>query len=404
MWDRAFHVGLFRFALTFDPSPIVHDPTTTMRHLLLSAFLLAHTIAPAQQKGLPTIRASRPEVDITENGVLHRGAWTISPQLKPDVYATSTQGGRVTFHTDLDSISFSVGPGEVHDFIILRGKQKAWTRIAYKPSFQEVLQGASAFGPAGTRPFPAFTYQSPDAPELVALRTALDLDSIAGQGNEISRMLEVMHWLHDLVPHDGQHGNPEVMNAMSMIAACKRDHRGLNCRGLATVLNECYLALGFKSRFLTCLPYDTADADCHVIDMVWSTDLKKWIWLDPTQDAWVMDGTGMLLGPAEVRERLIDGRPLILNPDANWNHRISSLREDYLMGYMAKNLYRFECPLASCYGSESPGTNKTVAYVDLLPLDFHTQTPDVEHSTNTTGNGWVVYRTNDAAAFWAPPQ
>jgi hypothetical protein len=74
-----------------------------------------------------------------------------------------------------------------------------------------------------------------------------------------------------------QSRNPAVKNAMSMIAVCKRDNRGLNCRGLATVLNECYLAMGFKSRFVTCLPKDSLniDPDCHVINAVYSNTLKK---------------------------------------------------------------------------------------------------------------------------------
>jgi hypothetical protein len=132
------------------------------------------------------------------------------------------------------------------------------------------------------------------------------------------------------------HDNPIVKNAMNMITECRRDKKGLNCRGLATVLNECYLSMGFKSRFVTCMPRDSVFTDCHVINMVWSNDLKKWLWMDPTNDAYVMNEQGQLLGIAEVRERLINGKPLILNPDANWNHKSSAVKEEYLCNYMAK--------------------------------------------------------------------
>lgn len=377
------------------------------RTILIPGFVAALLAAPiaalAQPKGLPVVLSDSMSADVFVDGVLDPGGWSIVPEAKPDPYSSAVHGARITFRTNRDSITVVVDSTQMKDFIIQVGRKKAWTRVQYKPSFREVLRKATRFNTADPRQVLAFTYQPADAPELVALRTAFKLDSIAGQGNEIARIMEVMHWLHDLVPHDGQHDNPVVRNAMSMVAECKRDHRGLNCRGLSTVLNECYLALGFKSRFLTCLPNDSTDTECHVINMVWSNDLKKWIWIDATHDAIVMDENGTPLGPWEVRERLIDGRTLILNPDANWNHRLSSVREEYLYNYMAKNLYRFECPAHSCYDTETGADGKRVDYVELLPLHHHTQKPDVVERKGGSGNTVATYRTNDPGRFWAAP-
>jgi hypothetical protein len=377
------------------------------RTILIPGFVAALLAAPiaalAQPKGLPVVLSDSMSADVFVDGVLDPGGWSIVPEAKPDPYSSAVHGARITFRTNRDSITVVVDSTQMKDFIIQVGRKKAWTRVQYKPSFREVLRKATRFNTADPRQVLAFTYQPADAPELVALRTAFKLDSIAGQGNEIARIMEVMHWLHDLVPHDGQHDNPVVRNAMSMVAECKRDHRGLNCRGLSTVLNECYLALGFKSRFLTCLPNDSTDTECHVINMVWSNDLKKWIWIDATHDAIVMDENGTPLGPWEVRERLIDGRTLILNPDANWNHRLSSVREEYLYNYMAKNLYRFECPAHSCYDTETGAEGKRVEYVELLPLHHHTQKPDVVERKGGSGNTVATYRTNDPGRFWAAP-
>jgi hypothetical protein len=61
--------------------------------------------------------------------------------------------------------------------------------------------------------------------------------------------------------------------------------------------------------------------------------------MDPTNDAYVMDERGLLLGPGEVRERLISDRPVRLNEDANWNHRSKVVADQYLYDYMAKNLF-----------------------------------------------------------------
>lgn len=269
-----------------------------------------------------------------------------------------------------------------------------------------ILQHAEKYNLHDTTVVPVFTYQNASQPELVALRKALNLDSIAGAGNEVSKILNLLHWIHNLVPHDGNHENPVVKNALSMIAVCKKDNRGLNCRGLATVLNECYLSMGFKSRFVTCLPKDSLgiDPDCHVINMVYAVSLKKWIWIDPTHDAYVMNEKGELLGPEEVRERLIHQKPLILNPEANWNHKMSTIKENYLYQYMAKNLYMLQCPVRSEYDTETVSAGKTFTYVQLTPLDYFKQSPrkKVSHREKSQVD-YIYYTTNDPTAFWQAP-
>lgn len=269
-----------------------------------------------------------------------------------------------------------------------------------------ILRKAEKYNALEKRELPVFTYQPSNNPHFVELRKAFNLDSVAGGGNEVSKFLSMMHWIHNLIPHDGNHSNPDVMNAMSMINTCKKEKRGLNCRGLAIVLNECFWAMGFKSRFVTCLPKDSLgiDQDCHVINMVYSYTMKKWLWIDPTFDAYVMNEKGELLSIEEVRERIINDKPLILNPDANWNHSSSQTKEDYLYRYMAKNLYMLECPVQSEYNLETKETGKNYEYIRLLPFDYFKQKPDVVTVENKESNfKRVTYRTNDPEAFWAMP-
>ena len=269
-----------------------------------------------------------------------------------------------------------------------------------------IIKKAGQYNSNEKRELPKFSYQSPDNPNLVALRKAFNLDSIAGFGNQVSRILNLLHWIHNLIPHDGNNGNPAVMNAMNMIAVCKKENRGLNCRGLATVLNECYLSMGIKSRFVTCLPKDSLgiDNDCHVINMVYSTQLKKWLWIDPTFDAYVMDEKGELLGMEEVRDRIINDKPLILNPEANWNHKNSQTKEYYLYTYMAKNLYLLECPLSSEYDTETRQEGKSISYMQLIPLDYFKKSLEMSTSTsNQNKTTFIKYRTNNPNIFWQAP-
>lgn len=371
----------------------------------LSFCLLITACSLLAQTHLKVIKASSKMVDIRDGSNFKKGYWTITPDAKPDVYATSAKNERVTFYTDQDSISFNVKPGSVYDFIILlNGKDSALTQVKYIPSKLDILKQAANYNPADQRSVPTFTYQSKNDPNLVALRKGLNLDSIAGGGAEISKILNLLHWVHNLIPHDGNHDNPVVKNAMSMIAECKKEARGLNCRGLATVLNECYLSLGIKSRFITCMPKDSIFDDCHVINLVYSSDYKKWIWIDPTNNAYVMNEKGELLGVGEVRERLINGGMLILNPDANWNNKSTAFKEEYLYNYMAKNLYRIQCPLVSEYDTETWKDGKMATYIELLPLDAYQQTPQKQEQKNKqTGTSFVYYKTNNPDLFWTKP-
>jgi len=350
------------------------------------------------------LRTNVNELSVRVSNKLITTNWHVNLKLKPDVFKCGDIGKTVTFYSDVDSISCILSEDTEFNFGVLIGKDTAFTQVKYKPSYLDVLRKANKFNEKDTTEIPKFVYQDSSNEHLVALRNKFNLDSIAGKGNEVSKIIHLMHWMHDIVPHDGNHMNPDDMNAMDMIRVCKRDNRGLNCRGLAIALNECYLAMGFKSRYVTCMPKDSVFNDCHVINMVYSNDLQKWVWMDPTQDAYVMDEKGELLGLKEVRERLISGKPLILNPDANWNKRVSATREYYLCKYMAKNLYRMQSPLRSEYNYETGSYNSSEIFVELLPLDGLCQLPKYNKRNWEGGEGsTVIYKTNDPSDFWARP-
>lgn len=272
--------------------------------------------------------------------------------------------------------------------------------------YMYILKKAKQYNSNDLRPLPEFTYQSAEDSHLQELRQGFQLDSIAGKGNDVSQIINLMHWIHYLIPHDGNSEIPAIKNAMDLIAACKSGKRGLNCRGLATVLNECYLSLGYQSRIVTCLPKDSLqiDSDCHVINSVFCPSLNKWIWIDPTNDAYVMNEKGELLSIFEVRERLISDQPLILNPDANWNRVATTVKEDYLYQYMAKNLYILECPISSEYDMETRAKGKTTYYVQLLPLDYHGKNADKAVETfENKGYTIIIHKTTNPDLFWKIP-
>lgn len=359
------------------------------------------------QKNIPTIKALSKKLDIRDGNTYKKQSWNISPEINPDIYETSSLGKKVTFITDKDSISIKIKKNTQFDFVILLNDSvKAYTQIKYKATTSrlEILKKAGKYNYSDNRFIPEFNYQPMENPNLVKIRKDLKLDSIVGTGSETSQILNLLHWVHKTIRHDGASYNPELKNAIDLIKICKTENRGLNCRMMATILNECYLALGIKSRYITCMPKETDFDDCHVINMVYSNEFKKWIWIDPTFDAYVMNEKGELLGIQEVRERLITGKTLILNPEANWNNKATQTKENYLEIYMAKNLYRLKSPVYSEYDTETAKDGKEIAYVELLPLDGIEQTPQKAEFTNTKTNVKTTnYKTNNPNLFWAKP-
>ena len=237
-----------------------------------------------------------------------------------------------------------------------------------------------------------FTYMPKDDYRLSVVRDYLKLDSVAGQGDELSKIINLLHFVHDEMPHDGNHRAFAEMDAIDLYNYVKTTGEGVNCRQLAISLCEVYLSMGIPARYVTCMPADPNDGECHVINAVWSSQLQKWLWIDPTNDAWVMDENGTMLSIAEVRERMINDQPLVLCETANWNHRQKQTKEGYLYGYMSKNLYYFVCKKYNRFNPESDyRPNPAEEDIRLIPVGF-------------VNNNWKCDTTTDPDFFWAKPE
>lgn len=212
-----------------------------------------------------------------------------------------------------------------------------------------------------------FTYMDSSSMNLHNLKQKYDLETIAGNGDEISRITNLMFWVNENLEHDGSSENPDPPNAENIIETCINENRGVNCRMLATVLNDFYLAMGFKSRHITCMPYEHEFDDCHVVNLVYSTQFDKWIMIDPSFAGFFQDEYDYYLGLSEIREKLIKDELLIISN--HLNHNGKGYSKDEYRTYMSKNLFRFSCPAKSEYNYESLPFEQR-EYVDLIPLDY----------------------------------
>lgn len=104
-----------------------------MAKILLTSLLLAffHLLAPAQSP-IPVLKAENPTLSIRDGADLKIDYWTVAPDIGLDIYVSdkTRETKRVTYISDLDSISFEVGPRSSFDFaVVLNGKDTCLQRV-----------------------------------------------------------------------------------------------------------------------------------------------------------------------------------------------------------------------------------------------------------------------------------
>jgi hypothetical protein len=100
--------------------------------LVIAIILAVFAVSANAQEKLPVIKSTSSIVSIHDGEQYRANIWRLVPEIKPDVYEAQLKDGkphRVTFITDLESISFWVELGKKYDFIIQRGDELCYTQI-----------------------------------------------------------------------------------------------------------------------------------------------------------------------------------------------------------------------------------------------------------------------------------
>ena len=148
-----------------------------------------------------------------------------------------------------------------------------------------------------------FTYQAADAPELVNLRVHLNLDSIAGNGDDISKIKNILRWAHRAIPHNGFRMPEFELTSMGLYRYATEEGEGISCKHTSRLLSDCFLSIGFSSRAVTCSSMLEKDPDCHVVNAVWSPSRSKWVYVDASLGAYYTHLTGEMLRFREIRSK-----------------------------------------------------------------------------------------------------
>ena len=89
------------------------------------------------QNSIPVIKATYNRASLRENNIIRKDSWRILPEIKPDVWNVIVPKGskkRVTFITDIDSISYLLKSDTSYNFLVLlNNTDSAYTRISTHP-------------------------------------------------------------------------------------------------------------------------------------------------------------------------------------------------------------------------------------------------------------------------------
>ena len=258
------------------------------------------------------------------------------------------------------------------------------------PARVDSLRAAGAYG-ADTVDFSMRIVQ--DSVRAKEIREYFQLDTLyTADSPTWEKAVAIASFVERNIPHANQKVEPEHRNAIALWEYTREVEPGFNCRLHSILTFELMLAAGLTPKFVTCLPQDRNDPDCHVVNEVWLPELGKWAMIDSDMGGhYVSDENDVPLSLAEMRDHYIAGEKMWMHP--GFGKGSNKLSQYY--AYMAKNTYWFMCEEELTYGVEDhpAGDTNRGRMLNLIPTGF-VPFGIWDNSVNTT----------NAERFWAKPE
>ena len=232
-----------------------------------------------------------------------------------------------------------------------------------------------------------------DSVRAKEIRDYFQLDTLYSANDPAwNKALAIAAFVARNIPHANQKVQPEHRNAIALWEYTRNVEPAFNCRLHSILTFELMLAAGLTPKFVTCLPQDKNDSDCHVVNEVWLPELGKWAMVDSDMGGhYVSDENDTPLSLEEMREHYISGEKMFMHPGFGKG----SDEFSHYYAYMAKNTYWFMCWEVLTYGVEehrSDGVNPGKV-LNLIPAGFEPFNM-WDNSINTI----------NAGQFWAKPK
>ena len=210
------------------------------------------------------------------------------------------------------------------------------------------------------------------------------------------KALAISKFVATNIPHDNPEKNPDHPNAIDLWKYPREVKTGFNCRMHAILNYELMQAAGLTARFVTCLPEDREDQDCHVVNEVWLPEQSKWAFIDSDMGGnYFTDQNGAPLNLLEIREKFVAGEHMLMHPE----FKEATSKHDYYYGYMAKNTYWFSCwETLNFFQEDRQETedkdSEVHRFIVIVPENF-----DPFYYSDSKN---II--TTDPSRFWASPQ
>ena len=229
-----------------------------------------------------------------------------------------------------------------------------------------------------------------DSERAAEIREYFQLDTLYdGTASTWEKTLAIARFVATNIPHANQTIQPEKRNAIYLWEYTKNTEPAFNCRLHSIMMFELLSSVGIEATYITCMPEDSNDTDCHVVNQVWLPELGKWVMIDSDSGGfYATDEDGKLLSLQEIRESYIQGKPILYHPQ--FIERGSS--DNWYYDYMAKNTYWFSCWETIHFDQEPASGKEAGRYIHLVPKGF---------KPFGINNSDIV--TNDSRQFWAKP-
>lgn len=229
-----------------------------------------------------------------------------------------------------------------------------------------------------------------DQERAAEIREYFQLDTLYDEtASTWEKTLAIARFVATNIPHANQTIQPEKRNAIYLWEYTKNTEPAFNCRLHSIMMFELLSSVGITASYITCMPQDSNDNDCHVVNQVWLPELGKWVMIDSDSGGfYATDDDGNLLSLQEMREFYISGKHICYHPEFG-----EAAGDDcWYYDYMAKNTYWFSSWETIHFDQEPAAGKDSGRYIHLVPKGF---TPFGSNSSDIV--------TNDAGQFWAAP-
>lgn len=193
-------------------------------------------------------------------------------------------------------------------------------------------------------------------PEFKELKEKYNLEAVAGKGSDFTKAKRLLHFLADnWKTHQPWYDGHVACNALALLEySFGNPEHGINCKYKSKVLEECCLALGIYARRVFIMPYSPYDFDNHVVTEIYDRKMKKWIMLDPTLDAYVINEEKTPLSIWEIRDCFANMHfaTIVFSNEKISNPKKCAQKVDNMeaTAYICKNLFYLEIDKENKFG------------------------------------------------------